>query len=37
MTLVRQGRKSEAAAEFKQALDYQPDFTPARDALRALD
>ena len=37
VSLVRQGRKAEAAAEFRQALDYQPGFTPAREALRALD
>lgn len=37
VTLSRQGRKAEAVAAFKQALDYQPDFTPAREALRGLD
>ncbi len=37
VTLARQGHKAEAVAAFKQALDYQPGFRPAREALRNLD
>ena len=37
IALARSGRTQEAIAQFREALRFNPDFAPARDALRKLE